>query len=94
MNFKYDFDEDHYHELCLTPASAKRRLPSLSATLSHCYKTKLPVSKAKKDDLLSLCRSGVIPEEHRAFYRALPTATVKQDHLEEPDFHDSGEDTD
>ncbi len=94
MRFKYDFNEDQYHELCLTPASAKRRCPSLSDALSRRYKTKLPVSKAKKDDLLSLCRSGVNPEERHAFYHNLPTATNQQDRLEEPDLNDSGDDTD
>ena len=68
--------------------------PSLSTALSHCYKSKLPVSKAKKDDLFFLCRSRMIPDEHHAFYHTLPTASDKQDHLEEPDFSNSGDDTD
>ena len=71
MKFNYDFTAYHYQELCLTPASAKRRCPLLSTTFSYCYKTQLPVSKAKKDDLLSLCRTGVVPEEHHAFYHHL-----------------------
>ena len=58
----FDFDEDHYHELCLTPTSTERRCPSLSDALTRRYKTKLPVSKAKKDDTLQIwCDSWGAP---------------------------------
>lgn len=91
MNFKYDFDEDHYLVLCLNQHPLRS---SLSTALSHCYKSKLPVSKAKKDAHLFLCRSGMIPDEHHAFYHTLPSDAGKQDHLEEPDFSNSGDETD
>ena len=38
------------------------------------YKSQLPVTKSKYDDLVKLCRSGVIPQELHGWYENLPTA--------------------
>ena len=38
------------------------------------YKERRLISSAKKADLLDLCRTGIIPEEHHSFYEALPSA--------------------
>nr|KAG5709107.1 hypothetical protein BaRGS_028563 [Batillaria attramentaria] len=74
----------------------RRRQPDLAQIIRPRYTEKLPVSEAKKRDLVSLCRSGVIPEDHHPFYENLPTASSKVDRLEEPDVEDvdSGEETD
>ncbi|KAK7500448.1 hypothetical protein BaRGS_00008355 [Batillaria attramentaria] len=82
--------------LCLSSSSARRRQPDLAQIIRPRYTEKLPVSEAKKRDLVSLCRSGVIPEDHHPFYENLPTASSKVDRLEEPDVEDvdSGEETD
>jgi len=39
----------------------------------NCYKSRLAISHAKKTDLLSLCKSGIIPKEHQDFFRNLPS---------------------
>lgn len=40
---------------------------------SQLYKNKLTISSLKKNDLLKLCRLGVIPEEYHGWYRELPS---------------------
>jgi len=37
-------------------------------------KTRLPISCAKKADLLALCESGVDPKEHHEFFKRLPSS--------------------
>ncbi len=49
------------------------------------YKQKLPISAAKKKDLLSLCRSGVIPRAYHDFYKTLLSNAAVKDILPEPD---------
>ena len=40
---------------------------------------------AKKADLLSLCKSGVIPPMYHAYYENLPAGKSVKDILPEPD---------
>ena len=96
MYFKYDFDASDYNQLCLTTPSARRRQPPLSQIIKPRYTEKLPISEAKKRDLMSLCQPGVIPEDHHPFYTNLPTMSSQVDRLEELDVQDcdSGEETD
>ena len=58
-----------------------------------CFKEKLAISKAKKEDLLSLCRSGIIPEEYHPYYTSLPVSSVVRDRLPLPDREEGDEDT-
>jgi len=43
----------------------------------NCYNSRLAISHAKKIDLLSLCKSGIIPKEHQDFFRNLPSSKKK-----------------
>ncbi|MEW8548305.1 MAG: hypothetical protein AB2693_32780 [Candidatus Thiodiazotropha sp.] len=47
--------------------------------------SKLPISAAKKKDLLQMCRTGVIPPEFHHFYESLPSSSSVPDKLGEPD---------
>ena len=47
------------------------------------YNGKLLISKAKKNDMLALCRDGTIPREHQEFYMSLPSQE-SDDRLPEP----------
>lgn len=58
------------------------------------YQQMLPITVAKKKDLLSLIDSGVVPREHRAFYGTLPTADDIRDELAESDINDPEHDHD
>ena len=46
---------------------------------------KIPISSAKKTDLLSLCADGTIPEEHHPYYKSLPSSGKLKDFIPEPD---------
>ena len=45
------------------------------------YKSQIPISKAKKKDLMDLCRNKVIDEVYHSWYEALPVATGVVDKL-------------
>ena len=59
------------------------------------YDSKLPISAAKKKDLMQMCRKGVIPTEFHDFYESLPSNSSAPDKLGEPDTieDESGNDT-
>jgi len=40
-------------------------------TLSRAYEVRPEISKAKKDDLLELCRQNLIPPLYHEFYNSL-----------------------
>ena len=42
--------------------------------LSIAFKTRLPISCAKKADLLAICKSRVVPKEHHEFFKRLPSS--------------------
>ena len=56
-----------------------------TAMLRQAYTEQLSISSAKKQDLLKLCRSGVIPTKYYNFYDSLKTASTIVDRLPEPD---------
>ena len=93
MFFKTDLDEDDYRTMRLTGTS-KRHRPAPMKTPPLRYNSKLPISKAKHQDLLTLCDSGIIPSHHHAFFTALPVSTAMTDRLSQPDVNDSGSDSD
>ena len=49
------------------------------------YQGKIPISAAKKKDLMVLCRLGIIPREYHEYYACLITNKDKTDRLDEPD---------
>ena len=81
----------------------KRTRKNLSATetienvtytlLSTKYADLLPVSDAKKKDLLALCKSSIIPHHHHQFYENLRTSK-QLERLPEPDCTEPNCDTD
>jgi len=73
----YTFDPAQFLEIRVT----RRRSSHGHYQLKACYTEKRPVSVAKKNDLLSLCRSGIIPEDCHAYYNALVTDKTKKDLL-------------
>ena len=66
--YKTDFSEPEYSRI--------QQGPCPSTVLQPLYETQLPISKLKKQDLLSLCSSCVIPSLYHDFYRALPTSDL------------------
>ena len=56
------------------------------------YGDKLAISAAKKKDLLSLCRSGVIPEEFVPYFENLPCDSAVKDTIQARDVDDASTD--
>jgi hypothetical protein len=57
-------------------------------------KAKQAISLAKKKDLLSLCKSCVIPVEYHDFYKGLPANAKVNDTLSNPDAEEDEQDSD
>ena len=64
------------------PAKNQDELPPRNSS-------KLALSAAKKKDLLSLCKSGVIPELYHHYYNSLRTDCKANDRLPMPDILES-----
>ena len=92
---KYEYDEE-FMSIKLTGAKRGRTtdVPVSSDELSRRYKSKLPISAAKKMDLLSLCKSGIVPLEFHEYYKSLPSHQSVKDRLPEPDIQESNSDVD
>lgn len=56
-----------------------------------CYKSQIPLSKAKLDDLLKLCRNKVIPSIFHNEYNSLTSSNNVKDTLPESDIEDVDE---
>ena len=76
---KYNFDDSEV--LCINAKRAQRGRPKSEGKIPMKYKYKLPLSVAKKNDLLDLCKGLVIPEEHWGYYEDLPTSKNVKDRL-------------
>jgi len=66
--YKTDFSELEYSQI--------EQGPRPSIVLQPLYDRQLSISKLKKQDLLSLCSSCVIPSLYHDFYKALPTSDL------------------
>jgi hypothetical protein len=53
--------------------------------LKPAYEKQIPISRAKKADLVKLCTTGVVPTKYHEFYNSLATSDVARDCLPQPD---------
>ena len=83
IQVKYDFTSTDFKSVNVARSSRGR--PSFALKLPRKYDAKVPISIAKKKDLLELCTSHVIPEQYWNFYEKLPTDTKVKDCLGSPD---------
>lgn len=73
VNYRYDFENEEVMTLIIGRTHSSRRTQqSNEDNLIQCYTNHLPVSVAKYNDLLSLCKSRIIPQEYHNFYKNLP----------------------
>ena len=63
--FKTDFDQPEFDVMTQKRIS---RMPKLM----HAYQCPLPISAAKYTDLVSMLKTGIIPEAYMQFYQGLP----------------------
>ncbi len=82
--FKYDFD-DAFQSIKMFGTKRGRMLHKDTAALPHKYPSKIPISAAKKRDLIQICKSGIIPSEYLEYYKSLPAHQSVCDRLPEPD---------
>lgn len=71
VKFRYDFQED-FREMRLT---GSRRLVK-EMELQKLYHLRQCISSAKKDDLVELCKSLVIPSVYHSFYENLSSQSI------------------
>ena len=77
IQYKYRYDDDFSAiNICGRGRPAITNLPELT----QCYKSRLPITVAKKNDLMALCKSGVVPKEHHYFFKSLPSSKKDDDH--------------
>lgn len=79
IQIKYNFGNNDF--LCINAKRAQRGRPETADKIPMKYKEKLPISVAKKNDLLSLCKGYVIPEVYWPYYESLPTNKKVVDRL-------------
>lgn len=84
MYYRYDHTSE-YKRIDIRGKTRLRRnisgLPDLKPAYARC----LPISEQKKDDIMKLCRKGLIPEETHHWYETLPVTMMATDRLPEPD---------
>ncbi|KAK7486497.1 hypothetical protein BaRGS_00022298 [Batillaria attramentaria] len=92
--YKTSFDQHSYQTIKVVGGSKRGRAVPYQNAIPHLYGHKLPISEAKKADLLYLCSSGVIPEEYHGFYKSLPASSAAMDRLPQPDISEQDNDSD
>lgn len=81
IQYSYDFYSDYKAINILGRGRPQIEIPSLKSL----YNSKIPISTAKKKDLMNLCRTEVIPEEYHGWYRELPATDANKDYVPETD---------
>ncbi|KAK3090584.1 hypothetical protein FSP39_012887 [Pinctada imbricata] len=93
MFVNYTFDPENFIEMNVSARGRGRNVNVGNVQLLTLYNEKLPVSQAKKDDLVSMCKSGIIPLAHHAYYEELSTGKGVKGRLPEPDANEEEQDT-
>lgn len=73
IKVKHSFSDEFSTLRVLSTRRGRTQFPSELSTL---YEAALPISSDKKQDLVSLCRQGVIPSEYHQYYNSLPTTSA------------------
>ena len=93
--YKTDFDQPEFSVLNQNRTNKRGRVAKQqnpNASLTPAYKKKFEISAAKREDLLGLCRAGVIPNEFHQFYFDIPAATRVRDKLPGPNIDEDDDD--
>ena len=87
---KDSFGDGDFHQL--TRKTRKAQPDVLTMTFRPKYHAHLPITDAKKADLMSLCKNGTIPTQYHDYYKTLPAGKQKVDRLAEPNQSESSDD--
>ena len=75
---KYDFKRStEFAEVITNKPLRGRRC--IAPTLTSAYSSKQPISALKKRDLLSMCKSGIIPQEFHSYFENMTSSKAVQD---------------
>ncbi|CAC5366360.1 unnamed protein product [Mytilus coruscus] len=91
IQFKNDFDKDF--RILKVSATSKRGRQTGDNVLPKKYTSRQQISAAKKKDLVSLCKKGIIPSEYHDFYKSLPSNSNIEDTLAETDVEEEKSDS-
>ncbi|XP_064639792.1 uncharacterized protein LOC135495259 [Lineus longissimus] len=72
IQYKYGIQQDEFMQI-MVQADRGRRRSIENTPLGPLYTSRRPITKEKKNDLLDLLRSRVIPSDYRVFYEGLPS---------------------
>ena len=92
LYFKYSYDSDY--KKCKFKTTNTRHVEMNRTTKRQKYKPKKGTTSAMKKDLLILCKKGLIPKQHQAFFDSPTVATSggKKDNLIQTSDSESEED--
>lgn len=82
--YRYDHTSE-YKRIDIRGKTRLRKNISVIPELKPAYTRSFIISKQKKDDIVNLCRKGLIPEETHYWYETLPVSITAVDRLPEPD---------
>ncbi|KAF6208334.1 hypothetical protein GE061_016788 [Apolygus lucorum] len=89
IGYRYDFSGDYKVISVGTPkkrrGSNKTQQRNLANPPPALYKKRLPISAAKKRDLIQLCRNGVNPKNFHSWFENLPSSSATKNQAPEPD---------
>lgn len=89
IQYKYKF-EDEYKSMKTNLLKRRKTKPAAkqydeNETLPPLYKDRIPITKEKKKDLLTMCEKKKIPELYHDWYSSLPTSPSARNAIPEPD---------
>ncbi|KAF9818157.1 hypothetical protein SFRURICE_003898 [Spodoptera frugiperda] len=73
LYYKYDMASNDYYVLSVKKNTRRQCSTDSSVTVEPLYQSNLPIPKAKKDDLINMCNSGIIPRGYHDFFTNLPS---------------------
>lgn len=78
IEFKYDFANNPKTIVVLRSGTRNTARLSREFSIKQAYEGKLPISRNKHKDLLSLCQSEIIPKKYHDFYANLKSDNVSE----------------
>lgn len=76
LYYKYDMASNDYYVLSVKKNTRRQCSTDSSVTVEPLYQSNLPIPKAKKDDLINMCNSGIIPRGYHDFFTNLPSVNI------------------
>lgn len=72
IEYRYDLADSNFMTIAITTNTRRRQRNRNVVEISPAYPNHQSISKAKYDDLMDLCNSGIIPGTYHDFFRNLP----------------------